>query len=223
MPAITPVCYFTQILHKPDFRLYKHFILCHLLDQKIRQKGVYMNRKIFQAIFGTSAVVLLATAAILLSVLTTYFSRLQLSELKAETELAAAGVELNGVKYLESLEDTSVRVTYVASDGSLLYDNEADISTMENHLKREEIEEALETGYGESSRYSDTLARKCLYAAKRLDDGSVIRLSTGRDAVWLLMLGILQPMCVTLCLSIIASLVLAYKLSSMNNRTLTLL
>lgn len=172
-----------------------------------------MNKKIFQAIFGTSAAVLLATAAILLSVLTVYFSRLQFSELKAETELAAAGVELNGVKYLESLADTSIRVTLVASDGSLLYDNEADINTMENHLAREEIKEAIESGYGESSRYSDTLARKCLYTAKRLRDGSVIRLSTDRDSVWLLMLGIVQPMCVTLCAAIAASLILAYKLS----------
>lgn len=173
-----------------------------------------MNRKIFQAIFGTSAAVLLASAAILLSVLTTYFSRLQLSELKAETELAAAGTELGGTAYLDSIDSDKVRVTYVASDGSLIYDNAADINTMENHLAREEIKEAIETGYGESSRYSDTLARKCLYAAKRLDDGSVIRLSTDRDAVWLLLLGILQPMCVTLCAAIIASLVLAYKLSS---------
>lgn len=172
-----------------------------------------MNKKIFQAIFGTSAAVLLATAAILMSVLTVYFSRLQLSELKSETELAAAGVELNGVRYLDEIADSSVRVTYVAADGSLLYDNTADISTMENHLAREEIKEAIETGCGESSRYSDTLARKCLYTAKRLSDGSVIRLSTDRDSVWLLMLGIIQPMCITLFASIAASLILAYKLS----------
>ncbi len=172
-----------------------------------------MNKKIFQAIFGTSAAVLLATAAILLSVLTIYFSKLQFSELKAETELAAAGVELNGIKYLDAIADSSVRVTYVSADGSLLYDNTADINTMENHLAREEIKEAMETGYGESSRYSETLARKCLYTAKKLNDGSVIRLSTDRDSVLMLMLGILQPMCVTLCAAIAAALILAYKLS----------
>ena len=178
-----------------------------------RRNGVCMNKKIFQAIFGTSAAVLLTTAAILLSVLTVYFSRLQLSELKSETELAAAGVELNGIKYLDSITDTDVRITYVAADGSLLYDNAADINTMENHLEREEIKSALANGYGESSRYSDTLAKKCLYTAKKLGDGSVIRLSTDRDAVWMLLLGILQPMCVTLFAAIAASLILAYKLS----------
>ncbi len=176
-----------------------------------------MNKKIFQAIFGTSAAVLLASAIILLSVLTAYFSKLQLSELKAETELAAAGTELGGTAYLDSIDAAKVRVTLVASDGSLIYDNAADINAMENHLEREEIKEAIETGYGESSRYSDTLARKCLYAAKRLNDGSVIRLSTDRDAVWLLMLGILQPMCVTLCAAIGAALILSYKLSRKDN------
>ena len=177
-----------------------------------------MNKKIFQAIFGTSAAILIATVVILMSVLTMYFSRLQLSELKSETELAAAGVELDGTAYLDSIDSSEVRVTYVAADGSLIYDNTADISTMENHLEREEIKEAIETGYGESSRYSDTLAKKCLYAAKRLNDGSIVRLSTDRDAVWMLLLGVLQPMCVTLCAAIAVSLILAYKLSSGRER-----
>ena len=177
-----------------------------------------MNKKIFQAIFGTSAAILIATAVILMSVLTMYFSKLQLSELRSETELAAAGVELNGVDYLKSIDSDDVRVTYVAADGSLIYDSTADISTMENHLEREEIKEAIETGCGESSRYSDTLSRKCLYSAKRLRDGSVIRLSSDRDAIWMLLLGVLQPMCVTLCAAIIVSLVLAYKLSSGRER-----
>lgn len=174
---------------------------------------VNINRRIFHSIFGTSLIVLFAAVLMLMSVLVSYFSKLQLRELHAETELAARGAELGGAEYLESIDPDLCRVTWVDSDGTLIFDNAADISSMENHLGREEIHEALADGYGESTRYSETLSQKYMYTAIRLSDGSVIRLSGSQDAVWMLLLGVSLPICITVCIAIVLSLILAAAIS----------
>ena len=84
---------------------------------------------------------------------------------------------------------------------------------MENHLEREEVQEALETGYGESERFSSTLLEKSLYSAEKLPDGSVLRLSMIQNSVLTLILGMLQPVCVIIVIALILSLVLASRLS----------
>ena len=172
-----------------------------------------MNKKIFNAIFGTSVGVLLASVVILLAILPRYFSGLTLAQLRTETELAAKGTELNGTEYLDGIDPEVCRITLIAPDGSIIYDNEADPASMDNHSDREEVTEAFETGYGESSRFSATLDKKCLYTAKLLDNGNVLRLSSSQDSVWMLLLGIAQPLCVMVFASIILSLVFAYRLS----------
>lgn len=178
---------------------------------------INMNKKLFRAIFGTSLTVLLLSIVMIFGVLLKYFTKLQFNELKSETRLAAKAVELNGLDYLNDINTDNIRVTWIASDGSLLFDNEADIAQMENHLEREEIRSASETGYGESSRYSSTLDKKCLYTAERLSDGSIIRLSTAQDTVWMLLLGLAQPLCVTAFTAIVLSLVLSAKLTGKEN------
>lgn len=172
-----------------------------------------MNKQIFQAIFGTSLIVILFTAIVLLGILNDYFTKTEFTELRSETELTAAGVELNGSAYLDAADMDKLRVTWIATDGSVIYDNSTNTGTMENHLERAEVQEAIATGFGTSSRYSDTLSEKCLYTAKRLSDGSVLRLSVSHDAIWTLLLGIAQPLCVAVFASIVVSMTFAYKLS----------
>ena len=84
---------------------------------------------------------------------------------------------------------------------------------MENHLEREEVKEALATGYGEASRYSSTLAEKQLYAAKKLEDGSVLRISIVQMAVWTLILGFAQPISFVVLLALALSFILASRLA----------
>lgn len=172
-----------------------------------------MNKKIFQAVFGTSIGVLLASVVILLAVLPRYFSKLTFAQLRSETELAARATELNGTSYLDGIDPEVCRITLIAPDGSIIYDNEADSAAMDNHLSREEVTEAFETGYGESTRCSSTLDKKCLYTAKLLSDGSVLRLSAAQDSVWMLLLGLAQPLCVMIFAAIVLSLFFAYRLS----------
>ncbi len=76
------------------------------------------------------------------------------------------------------------RVTLIAPDGRALYDNYADAESMENHLQREEVQQALAQGEGRSQRASETLGRRILYYAVLLPDGNVLRMSRTNDAVY---------------------------------------
>lgn len=70
-----------------------------------------------------------------------------------------------------------VRVTFITSDGTVLYDSDAEASKMENHLDRPEIQQAIQTGSGEDIRDSSTTESSTYYYALRLSDGNVLRLA----------------------------------------------
>ncbi len=169
-----------------------------------------MSSKIFKAIWIVAISVFLASLLLIMGTLYNYFSSLQRNQLRIETELAAQGVALSGKSYFNQLKTENYRITWVGPDGSVLFDNEADAATMQNHLEREEIKQALEEGFGEATRHSFTLADQQYYAAKRLSDGSVLRMSIAQMSVWSLLFGFAQP----ICFIILAALILSYVLAS---------
>ena len=168
-----------------------------------------MTRKIFRSMAAVSLAVLAASLVLIVGVLHGYFQNQVLEELRQKTTYAALGVEQAGMDYLTGDLPRSSRVTWVAADGTVLFDNWEDPAAMANHADRAEIREALLTGKGSSARYSDTLAEKTLYYALRLSDGSVLRVSDTQDTVWLLVLEAVQPVAFVL----LAALVLALWLS----------
>ena len=172
-----------------------------------------MTQRIFKSIFFVAVMVFVASVLIILGFLYGYFSDVQTTQLKMQTELAAHGVNLDGKIYFDGLEAEDYRVTWIATDGTVLYDNYGDESAMENHLWREEVREALKYGFGESERNSSTLEERALYAAQRLNDGTVIRLSIAQSSILTLILGMLQPMCTVFSIALILSLLLAYRLA----------
>ncbi len=172
-----------------------------------------MTKRIFRSIFLVASVVLLASFLIIMGVLYEYCTNMRENELKGEAALAAHGVENEGFSYFEGLSAENYRLTWVAADGTVLYDSEADAATMENHAGRKEIKDALKSGVGESERASETLAEKTLYCAERLSDGTVLRVSVRQYTVFALMLGMLQPICIVLGVALILSAVLANRLS----------
>lgn len=172
-----------------------------------------MNKKIFNAIWIVAIVVFLASLIFIMGVSYNYFSGVQAKQLKIETELASQGVAMSGMDYLNSLDTKDYRVTWIGSDGTVLYDNAANTNEMENHLEREEIKEAITEGYGESVRFSSTLSDKQFYSAKLLPDGSILRLSVEQLAVWTLLLGFAQPICIVICIALVLSFVLASRLT----------
>lgn len=168
-----------------------------------------MTEKIFRAILLAAAGSLLAAVVILLGFLYDYFGGVEKTQLWQELDMAAAGVESAGMDYFDALESGGSRLTWIAADGSVMYDGQADQSIMENHSGREEVREALENGSGSSTRYSGTLLEKTLYCAKRLSDGSVLRVSVATASVGLLLLGMLQPLCMVVLVVLLLALLLA--------------
>ena len=173
-----------------------------------------MTRKIFLSIMAAAAVVLLCSVLIIMGCLYDYFGGVQERQLEDELALAQTGVECSGKTYLKALEGESYRLTWIAPSGEVLFDSQADESSMENHARREEVRQALETGEGQSSRYSSTLLEKTIYYAKKLTDGSILRISISRATAGVLVMGMLQPMLVVLAAALILALVLAKRISA---------
>ena len=169
-----------------------------------------MTTRIFRCIFLVALMVLASSLIFVMWVLHSRFMQTELAQLKVEASLASQAVSNEGLPYLESLDDTiDCRITWISSDGTVLYDNRSDTVEMENHLQREEVRQALETGYGQSTRYSGTLMARYIYVAKLLPDGSILRLSASQGSVLGLMLGMWD----SIVLVIIAVLALSYWLS----------
>ena len=171
-----------------------------------------MTAKLFRTSMAVAVSVMVLSIALFMGMLYQYFSDQMMTELESETWLVSHGVELDGMDYLNGLHTTS-RVTWVAADGTVLYDNEADASTMENHADREEIREALTSETGTAQRFSSTLSEQTLYVTQRLSDGTVIRLASAQKTVGLLLISMIQPILIILVLSLLLSAVLASRLS----------
>lgn len=172
-----------------------------------------MTKKIFRSIVIVAASVLLASLVIISSFFYEYFGRLQRQEMKDELYLAATAVEHGGDDYLKNISSGHFRLSLIAKDGSVLYDTAADAESLENHGGREEIKQALESGDGESVRYSSTLLQKTIYCAKRLDDGRVLRISVSRATVGAIAMGMISPIIAVGVGALILSGVLASRLA----------
>ena len=172
-----------------------------------------MTKRIFRATLLVGVAVLIASLTLVMGALYSYFGRVQESQLRDELSLAVVGVEQNGTDYLRKLKSDQYRITWLRADGAVLYDTQADAESMENHAQRQEVQQALATGEGESSRYSDTLLQKTVYYAKRLPDGTVLRLSAVRVTEGVLVLNMLQPILLVLAAALILSGVLASRLA----------
>ena len=172
-----------------------------------------MTKKIFRSILTAGVAVLLCSLLLVLGCFYSFYEGMQERQLHDELSVAAAAVELNGEDYLARLGGERCRMTWIAPDGAVLYDTGADAAQMENHLDREEVREALDTGEGSSSRYSVTLLQKTVYCARRLADGTVLRLSVSRATMGALLLGAFQPILLVVLLMLGLSGFLAGRLS----------
>lgn len=172
-----------------------------------------MTKKIFHSILLVACTVLLACYLVILTSLNDYFTSLRKSQLKTQLSFASTAVEDEGIEYLKNLENGEYRLTLIDTDGTVLYDTNADAATMENHSDRREVQEAFLSDYGESHRYSRTLTEQTYYFAKKLSDDRVLRISTSQVTIVSLLLGMLQPLLVITFLAILLSVFLAKRAS----------
>ena len=164
--------------------------------------------------------VLVATLSLIMGLTYRYYSQLQQKQLRTETALVSQAVEVGGLSYLQNLQGSDCRITWISADGEVLFDSSKGSEAMENHLQREEIRQALETGYGESTRFSDTLLEQSVYAAQRLSDGTVLRLSFRQQTVFNLIFSLARSMALVILVALALALWLARRLASLVVRPL---
>lgn len=146
-----------------------------------------MKNKIFRALVVLAAMaVLVASGLITFLVSQDYFNETK-KELAQEARYISMGLESGGNDFLNKIaaeNGSNVRITLIDKDGIVLFDNQAEAKTLENHAMRQEIMEAVAVGAGEAERFSDTLDKTTYYYAVRLEDGKILRLARTIDSIY---------------------------------------
>ncbi|HGI2189030.1 TPA: ATP-binding protein [Streptococcus agalactiae] len=168
-----------------------------------------MTKKIFRTTLSASLGIVLVTILMIMGFLYNYFNHIQREQLRTQTALASQGISFEGKDYFENLKTSNVRITWVDNKGQVLYDTQSDVKHMKNHANRQEIKEAIKSGYGESTRWSATLTEKSIYAAQRLNNGTIVRLSVAQQTIFYLLLGMISPLAIIILLAIILSVLIA--------------
>ena len=172
-----------------------------------------MIKKTFRSMFILIFCMVLVCVGLIMGVLYNYFEKQYSTELVNEATYVGQGVELNGKEYLENLNKKNIRITWIDSDGTVLFDNQADASKMENHADRVEVQEAMQKESGSSIRYSSTLSEKTMYYALHLSDDTVIRLANTYRSPLSITLGMLQPIVAIIVIALAFSGWMSYRLS----------
>ena len=171
-----------------------------------------MTAKIFRNSFFAGLLVLLAAAVLFLSVMYSKDTAQTFEKLEAETAAIAPAAEQLGLSYLRTLE-TDSRITWIAADGAVLYDNAAAPDEMDNHLAREEITAALASGTGRATRYSKTGSSRTHYYARRLADGSVLRAACTQSSVTALARSMLTPVAWIVLLIVVLCAAISFRVA----------
>lgn len=172
-----------------------------------------LSGKIFSSVLTFSLGTIMAFAIVMTTIF--YFSYEHEAEEQLRAQAQDAALSLNEVSpssYASTLElrfTGLVRYTLIAQDGQVLYDSEADEAMMENHADRPEVQQAAAVGEAVSMRYSETLGTDTVYAAVKLDNGDIIRLSETRHSL----LSFLKDMLLPLIIALVVVAVLVFLLS----------
>lgn len=173
-----------------------------------------MKKKIFRYVVRSMALILCVSMALIISILNNYFITSEQNRLASEARLASAGMETDPENYLNNIDTDGYRLTWIDTDGTVLFDSSTTESTMENHGDREEVKEAFAEGEGSASRLSETIGLRTIYHAIRLNDGTVIRIAEDYDTVGILTFRMLSPILIVLVGAIAVSSFIANKLGS---------
>ncbi len=172
-----------------------------------------MTRKIYLSVMTVSALAVVAAMLFLTLLMHEIYLDNSLREMRQQGEIIASGMNLSGGQFLRMTNMGSLRVTWIASNGRVIFDNESDPSKMDNHSDREEVIQALDGGSGSALRYSKTILHTTLNYAQRLNDGSIIRVSGESPSISMMLTKMLQPLTVIILVLILGSLLMASLMS----------
>jgi len=167
-------------------------------------KNKSLTFRIFINTFLVGTLIYFICAFVFVSNMYGYFEKQIFSELQTESNFLEKYVIENETEFLSSIK-TDNRITLIHSDGTVYFDNKADVSNMENHGNRQEFLEARNKGSVQISRFSSTMTEKTLYFARQLFNGDVLRISCNQHSVWVLVFGMSQILLIMLVFAVIIS------------------
>ena len=144
-----------------------------------------------------------------MAILYQHFGKQINTELKKEATYLVYGVEENGIDYLKQIKEKDDRITYIAEDGTVLYDSRRDADILKNHGNRKEVREALSKGEGADVRKSETVGKDMYYYALLLNDGTVLRVSKSIDNLASTAVSLMPVMGILAVLTILLGVALA--------------
>lgn len=173
-----------------------------------------MKIRIFRNTLIAILCFVIASTGITLNASYKYFNTQLETELGQEAAYAAAGIKLGGADYLDGISGDETRITWIDQSGKVLYDNRADASEMENHLDRKEIKEAAADGCGTAIRNSGTMSAQTVYYALRLDDDTILRVSSNQYTFLTVLEDMIKAILLIFAFALILSALIAFRLSS---------
>ena len=171
-----------------------------------------MTGKILRISYLVAISALLASALLFFGVMYRDYEDGAFARLRAEAAAISQGLGAVGSDYFDSFAPDD-RVTWIAANGTVLYDSAAPAQLLESHAGREEIDQALQTGEAQTSRYSKTLLQRTFYYAKLLEGGTVLRVSCTQNSLPAMILMLLTPFLWVATLVLILCGVLSYRLA----------
>ena len=171
-----------------------------------------MTGKILRISYLVAISALLASVLLFFGVMYRDYEDGAFARLRAEAAAIAQGLGAVGSDYFDSFAPDD-RVTWIAANGTVLYDSAAPAQLLESHADREEIDQALQTGEAQTSRYSQTLLQRTFYYAKLLEGGTVLRVSCTQNSLPAMILMLLTPFLWVATLVLILCGVLSYRLA----------
>ena len=172
-----------------------------------------MNKKIFHALFLTALVTMVAAAAISATVFYFSYSERVMDDLAAELSYLKIAYDDDPESIANATMSFGRRLTVISSDGSVAYDSVASEDAMENHLDRPEVKEAITAGFGTDRRESGTLLTAYYYAAERMADGTILRLSVSGDNIFSFVMGMMLPMALLLLVLLVILSLIAVRIA----------
>lgn len=159
------------------------------MNKTKKTKRKTLKQVIYKKMSQALALAIFLTAFLCTLFLYIGFEKNSEESIEAETRYIKLSIEQYGINYLYDIKndnttEKNIRITLIASDGTVIYDTNADASKMDNHKDREEVREALEYGEGNSRRKSNTLSKNTYYYAVLLKDGNVLRVSDDMESFY---------------------------------------
>ncbi len=169
-----------------------------------------MRNKLIKQIFIACMAVFVMSFGMMLVVMTNYYGQKSRNEMQENAVYLSTLLNMQDWQFLKEMEHQSdQRITLVSPNGYVVYDSMLPAGELGDHSDREEIRMAMAEGEGRSVRYSETLHKRTENYAVRLENGSVLRLSSVKNVVPELIMSMLNPMLVVICTAVLLSVLLA--------------